>query len=436
MPLAYISLDGSQGQVPLFSAFIGALEEGNGLDGENEVLIAECATEQRYYAVEKVQGGIYALCALVQWVSLDDLGERLVKRRRKIANNVAAASEQEPWWKAASLAAPSTTTARKSLRPAMNLRLSIRSGSNGDAPVEPSIEAGPGPATKAAPIDPPVAVPMSSPTHHSATGDLRTQYLESLYISKAPLAYFVKGPLSRARAEQQSAEASATTNDLLELLRASVLPVKEKGSGAKIDTKYSASIPELIKEIPPGATEEDVSGQLKSALGARIKKSKRRKKINADGFFPGEEDFVMKWWITRESEELQGSLEDTLEKRIKAACATQKPREMQLQIIFILEILALDRQAKGDRSTEKQDGEEKTAQVLPAAPEEKKSQDFSKILDVLLEKLQIWETTSQLALDLNADTGSSAKLGGNGRGKDSPGNDCLRSFCTEIILPL
>ena len=435
-------------QLPLFAAYIWPLEKHHGSEeqGEVRILVTRCVAEGRLFAVERVRKSVYTLCALARWVSLDDFNQRLVKKARLASDSALQELEGASWWKAASTIIPHKPSEKEKPQLGPLLRLSMKS--RRAAETEPRSWKQPAPEAAIAepkrllssdtiPQSSSKPIPTAAAASHDAIGDLRVQYLETLYMSKAPLAYFVKGPLSRARVEYQSTNESSEKPNLVDILRTSILPVKDKENGARIDKKYTISLPELMEEIPPGVTEDDADGQLQVAFGERSKKWRKRKKVNPDGFFPGEEDYVVKWWIARETAEPQGSADDTRIKRIKTACAQQKPREMQLQIILILENLALDRQASdGGSSTGAGISESLESASQPSTKKDKKPVDMLKTLDVLLEKLQIWETTNQMVVDLYGDIVSAEETITKGKSRSSRGDECLRNFCTEVVVPL
>ena len=411
------------------------------------VLMAESVKDGRCFAIERVEKKVYALCGLAHWVSLEDLGRKVVKRRRSNAKRSIGETEHNSWWAAATVSMTPTRTVESFPKRRSILQLSIKprpivnaepipdNGPQGEAPAATPVAISE-PLTLSQPVD--VRIDGSTNSQPYAISDIRKQYLEALYISRAPLAYFVKGPLSRARAEQQARKAiESKTPSLLEILQSSVIPVKDKGGGAKIDKKYANAVPELIKEIPPGLTAADEDGQLKTAFGDKIKRSKRRKKVNPDGFFPGEEDYIIRWWVDLENTEAEGSANGTQEQRIRAACSRQKPREMQLQVILILEMLALELRASKDcPEPTDNDAEASNPTSQQAVKKNTKPTDHSKVLEVLLEKLQIWETTSQESFDFGKNS-SSASATMKEKGKAvSPNSYSLRNFCTEVIMPL
>ena len=414
--------------------------DGSGEEEEVKILIAESLEDRRLFAIEKVERGVYVLCGLAQWVSLGDISRKAIKKARFNACKSTIDPKRGAWWAAASIdkLRPQSVECFPIRRSLLGLSMKPRPNVTAER-IAPTIIPQ---EVRTSGVDvtkqhSELHIEQTINTQPHAIGDVRKQYLDALYVSKAPLAYFVKGPLSRARVEHQSTGlAMSERPNLLEILRSSILPVKGKGNSAKIDKKYATSIPELVKEIPPGSTADD-EGQLKSIFGDKSRKSRKRKKINPDGFFPGEEDYIVKWWIDRENTTTNGSADDTQEKRIRTACSCQKPREMQLQVVLILEILALELQElnEGSKSlAEATQPADLTSQGI--IREDKKSTDYSKILDILLEKLQIWETTNQEILDLGKGDTSAASTIKNKSSRMNVGSDCLRSFCTEVIMPL
>ena len=79
LPLAYLDPLGDPHGFPgsnLFSARIGVLEETMHEDrGSNQatVLIAQSAADDRLFAIERVQEGVYAMCRLGTWVGVNML---------------------------------------------------------------------------------------------------------------------------------------------------------------------------------------------------------------------------------------------------------------------------------------------------------------------------------------------------------------------------
>ena len=79
------------------------LEKGASEEEEAKILIAESPEERRLFAIERVERGVYALCGLAQWVALDDIGRKTIKRARFSAHQTTIDPEREAWWAAASI---------------------------------------------------------------------------------------------------------------------------------------------------------------------------------------------------------------------------------------------------------------------------------------------------------------------------------------------
>ena len=224
-----------------------------------------------------------------------------------------------------------------------------------------------------------------------------------------------------------SCDSSSTTLcGLREFLRENVLSVSTN------DKKYSETLPALIKEIPHGITSEDES----SLLSDQIRKLKKRKKPSRGGLAPGEEQYVVRWWLHQERASLTGGPGETREQRVKQALVEQRARETQLQIILILEILALEAVAVNDPSVVHPDnkalgGDDSTMHMQ--AKKSRKPQNLSNLLDVLIDRLCIWHSTSQGEL-ISPDVTKEAEEVKITR-QTSEG-DRLRDFCTEVVVPL
>ena len=200
--------------------------------------------------------------------------------------------------------------------------------------------------------------------------------------------------------------------------------------------KYDKSLPELITELPVGIASEDEAGY----TNARIRKSKTRRKIGKNGFFPEEEGYVLKWWLRREKTLTAEGPEDTRERRTKRALVEQRARETQLQIILILEILALEAagtaQGPKDLTMPNVTNDSNEDKHVPDAKKSKKPQDLSTLLDVLIERLCIWQTTNLEDSMSSGDKTKSVPQKAEKEGACADDGDRLRDFCSEVIVPL
>lgn len=226
---------------------------------------------------------------------------------------------------------------------------------------------------------------------------VHVRYLETLYTSKASVAYFAKGPLARARAAFSSnAEPTRDRMDLAQFYRDSLLPLR------KMDTKYKESLLKRVQDSREG-----------SASKPR-KARKRKQKIGKDGMYPDETDFVQRWWSSTSDGSAESS-SDAEVQRFRALSTDLQSRETQMQILIILETMILETLSA---SPIKEEPTESGIQDVPT----KKKQDLKTHLDLLVDKLCIWHTISFDDFDPDKAPGKKP-------------NDKLRDFCSAVIIP-
>jgi len=246
---------------------------------------------------------------------------------------------------------------------------------------------------------------------------LRQRYLEHLYKSKTSLAYYAKGPMSRARARARAQDASMPTAQLASFYRESILSAK------KMDLKYKESMKETISKTAP--KEEAID-----EVSAKRKASKKTK-LCKNGLWPTEPEFISEWWRSRTSKTTPTLQQRDVEIRDAVACL--RMREAQMQIILILETLALEakdnernRQSLPDSVEAKAESVEQDIKV--AQPEKKsKPRDLAADLEVLADKLCIWHSVGLESTFAPSDTTK----------KDAHSeeqSDQLRNFCTDVII--
>ncbi|KAL1306790.1 hypothetical protein AAFC00_005450 [Neodothiora populina] len=247
-----------------------------------------------------------------------------------------------------------------------------------------------------------------------------SQYLDTLYLSRTPLAFFAKGPVSRARAAFTSAQVdSATLSDLVDFLRGMV------HSSSVADKKYRDKLPEMLKGLSPrDAAIEDVSSRSKSK---EKKKRKKRCKPDKYGLLPDEEEHFAKWW---NGDEASAPVDETAEQSLGRRGARLRTRETFMQLVLVLEVLSLEATpemsqavmtAEAQSSTQPQLEDSQTAKA--GKKKVKKSNDLVVLLELLLDKLSIWHSLDSVEENSKPD-----------KVKDgSP--DELRNFCVEVIIP-
>ena len=203
-----------------------------------------------------------------------------------------------------------------------------------------------------------------------------------------------------------------------------------------MDKKYVETLPNLVRELPAAALSDDENGAMNDALRKKSRKSKKCT-IRKNGLYPGEELSISKWWISRNTttEERDTGLHG--EEFIKTQVMMQRAREIQLQIILILETLALERlvceikleplssQAAGD---DRHDACQK--------PKSKKPKDLHVLLDVLVDRLCIWQSMDADEVHCTPNGKIEIPQKKASGAAQSSRLDHLRAFCVEVLLPL
>ncbi|KAL2832162.1 DNA replication regulator SLD3-domain-containing protein [Aspergillus cavernicola] len=243
---------------------------------------------------------------------------------------------------------------------------------------------------------------------------LREQYLQALYVSKASVAYFAKGPLSRCRATFQPPEHNAgKVSELVEFYRTIILAAK------KMDLKYRETLPATLHDIVLTISDDEAVPK---------KRKSKKKTLGRNGLYPEEQDFIRQCWKNRMLAETGASVEISRDAEIKKHVSDLRLRETQLQMLLILETIALEAATKDEANNAGQ-GEGSVDATSQPKPKTKKPQDLNVMLELHLDRLCIWHTVSFDDVPV-----SESQAGSNQAGK-AGGNDAMRDFCTEVIIP-
>lgn len=214
--------------------------------------------------------------------------------------------------------------------------------------------------------------------------------------------------------------------DLIDFLKGLILTT------VQIDTKYRETAPEIISQL---------AALIESSDEGRSKKRKSRKmKIGKNGLYPGEDDRIRKWWIANKPE-LDEEQPTFSAMQIRSNLALLRTRETQLQMILILEILALEplkaAEDAADSALPTLPGASASVQRSPAVLQTKKrnKHNLPVLVDVHADRLTIWQSTAtdeqQLAEDSQASRQSL-----NGQLVQKSSSEPLKDFCTDVIVPL
>lgn len=240
------------------------------------------------------------------------------------------------------------------------------------------------------------------------------------------MAYFAKGPLSRARASLGSNTASPLgLTELASHLRSSIL------STATMDKKYKEAVPTVVQSLPTEVVSEDDTSTVIAEVQKKIRKTKKQK-ISKDGLYPSEELNIARWWLCRDSSvEVEGNAEDST----KASLLELRARETQMQIILLLETLALEssHSITNDENTMKDVNPQAEDDSQTKKRKPKKPQDLSVLLDILVDRLCIWQS---MRVDDDKPTGKHETQSQIQIKNIDRSVDTLKTFCVDVVLPL
>lgn len=307
--------------------------------------------------------------------------------------------------------------------PAQDTSLIYDKGRHGDP--KPLCQQGNDPVL-ASPFD---AVPSNV---QSVLETLHQQYLETLYTSKTSLAYFAKGPLVRARTQIQSMP-TPHHSVLADFCRDSIIPIK------KMDLKYRDSIVNVLQALDVVEVSNGVEGLQKASTKSKAKQKLSKRKIGKDSLYPTEKEFILSWWRGRTLGDSDVPTAESQTKDMKSGIADLRSRETEMQVLLVLEALALEAVEKSsvpDKASKplvkEEPSEPEQDATLTALPQYKKKRrrDLKSELDLLVDRLCIWHTVG--LEDFSTNFSENQKTDG---GRDSHSKDRLRDFCSDVIIP-
>ncbi|KAF9774542.1 hypothetical protein IL306_007434 [Fusarium sp. DS 682] len=423
------------------------------------VLLARKEASRAIYALERQQNGVYVVCRLGPWVNLDALAEHASavcqERLRSIARTESQ-SQNGPSVNATLHIHKEEKTKRAAIE-AIQTLVRKRPRSQSVSTLAESVKQEPGPEP-AIPVDSKLPSPTFNPeklahspseqqtqpsrpttaisipgnneepsqqlTTDSIFETLRIQYFEMLYKSMGSLAYFAKGPLSRARsAFHLDLEANLDIGDLIEFLKGLVLTT------VQIDKKYRETIPALIAQMKTVVDSSDEA--------PRRKRRAKKMKVGKDGLYPYEEAHIRKWWSMNKPE-LKEDETDVSAQQIRSLTSMLRTRETQLQMIIILEILALTPLKPTDDADESQlpplsGTAESQGDAVAQSVKKRNKHRLPILVDVHADRLTIWQSTAsdeQLLLE-----DSQITQAPDGQSGQKSSSEPLKDFCVDIIVP-
>ncbi len=203
-----------------------------------------------------------------------------------------------------------------------------------------------------------------------------------------------------------------------------------------MDIKYRETLPNLIKDLPFGSITDDEGASMIAAIGKKVRKS-RKTRVGKNGLYAGEDLNATRWWLGRNMSSMDCDSADVREDAISATLLEQRARETQLQIILILETLALEASAGGSTtSSVPTDLREAEVDSDKKAKKRKKPQDLSTLVEILADRLCIWQSMSKDESKTSSNENKSDTQRGARMTTSVVGNDHLRQFCVDVVLPL
>ncbi|KAI0999810.1 hypothetical protein K3495_g8388 [Podosphaera aphanis] len=442
LPLSCLDISSSAkvlGQTRLFEANIKILGLEERLSSQPTVLVASYKNPRNLFVLERESRGLYTLLQLGSWVDLERLRDVAVSSKpnytessshldgislgnlldvqkpdiniNKIGHKKRIAIETLQ----SMIKKSSTLSEEKSLLQINDKKpMSLNEKSTEDMHL----------VTKD---------PVESMIAHSLVeifDAVRLQYYDTLYLSRASLAYFAKGPLSRARAALQNFEYDNKDEfkRYIALLETLIMPT------ALIDKKYREGIPSCIELVD---AQEDYSDGEADTRNDRKKKSKKKLKLGKNGLFPGEDILIRKWWISYKENidfEVPGSAKDML---FKAHISQLRIRETQLQMILILEVLALHPLALPERCDKlKNTSVSNDLKPIKQKLTLKDSGHLANLIDIHIDRLCIWETVALDSLHISGHESQKLfEISHESIAREKPDENLLRDFYVEVIMP-
>lgn len=206
-----------------------------------------------------------------------------------------------------------------------------------------------------------------------------------------------------------------------------------------IDKKYRDGVPECVSLID--IQDHSVDDAIEAASKPKKRKSNKKMKPGKNGLYPTEDTLIRRWWSSFDDEMESGAPGTSKDEMTKSRIAQLRMRETQLQIIVILEVLALQPLATGSDDVDGGlpsalpkgnivEGKEKSTKA-------KKPDHFAMLIDVHIDRLCIWQSIQLESMKSpSGESQNNAGETGTSTGSLTNGDSILRDFCVEVIAPL
>jgi DNA replication regulator SLD3 len=216
-------------------------------------------------------------------------------------------------------------------------------------------------------------------------------------------------------------------NDLVEFLKSLVMTT------IVIDKKYRETIPEIVAKMKTLTQDSETS------TPKPRKRKAKKPKLGKDGLYPGEIDHIRRWWTSHQPVSSGDDEKTFTATESKYHISSLRRRETQLQMILILEILALEPVALAKSAECQLPGMEAEADSREASQEpstkKRNKHNLPVLLDVHADRLCIWQSTTLDEVKAVAESQVPTE-GVAGEEPERANSDPLRDFCVDIIVPL
>jgi DNA replication regulator SLD3 len=212
-------------------------------------------------------------------------------------------------------------------------------------------------------------------------------------------------------------------NDLVDFLKSLILTT------VQFDKKYRETIPDVISKMKTLVESSDEGGRSK-------KRKVPKMKLGKDSLYPTEDAKVRQWWNTHKPDLRDDEATVSVE-QIKTHVALLRTRETQLQMILVLEILALEPLRMAEEVESQLPGlpGDGDSQEPMAAPKKRSKHNLPVLLEVLADRLCIWQDTASDELRLLEDSQVTGRAT-DGEEQQKASSEPLKDFCVDIIMPL
>ncbi|KAG9249891.1 DNA replication regulator SLD3-domain-containing protein [Emericellopsis atlantica] len=437
-----------------YASHVKILDLESRMGSSPSVLIVRNESRGRLYALERTTEGLYTACKLGSWVDIQALlaHATVVCRERCQPPTQQAQCSDGPGdmaipakskadikvdlGKRAAIESLTRKNARShSISTIDTKERSDTAGLPGSDEVQSSEGESPRPqisSVPAAPLLPKPSLVEQQPkqqpqkqqkenqqTAESLCDNIRTHYLEALYLSKGSLAYFAKGPLSRARAAfHLNLESTLDINDLIEFLKSLILTT------VQVDKKFRETIPAMLAKTKTFVDSSDE--------GRKKRRKSKKMKVGKDGLYPMEVEILHRWWTENQPALAEDSEAGVSLAQIKDRVDLLRTRETQLQMIVIMETMALE-QAAQTHSASLPELTESQHTATPPSTKKRSKHNLPMLVDVHADRLTIWQSMASDAHILLQDTQATEEALATTQQKAS--SEPLRDFCVDVIVP-